>query len=83
MFPAFNRNKPVLNASITRSAKTIFPQDVCVSYQGCQPPTDLRSTYKDSYYLECAQIYAECDGKRYQAMDLNLSNPQLSTYLVT
>ena len=38
----------------------------------------------DSMYLNLAQIYAECgNGKRYQAMDLNLSSPQLSTYLVT
>jgi hypothetical protein len=33
--------------------------------------------------MNLAQIYAEVDGQRYAAMDLNLSNPSLSTYLVT
>lgn len=86
MFPVANRNKLLTNSAVKRPgtfSSTALPQDSVVSYQGCQPPSDLRGTYLDSYYLNLSQIYAEVDGKRYAAMDLNLSNPALSTYLVT
>ena len=86
MFPPANRNRLLTNSSVHRPgifSGTALPQDSVISYQGCQIPCDLRSTYLDSYYQNLAQIYAEVDGKRYAAMDLNLSNPALSTYLVT
>ena len=64
MFPPYNRNRLAVTAQVKRNT-VYFPQDVCVSYQGFQPPTDLRSTYKDSYYIECQDLYVEADGKRY------------------
>ncbi len=86
LFPPANRNKLATRSTVQRGGAfgaTALAQDSVVSYQGCQIPCDLRSTYLDSYYQNLAQIYAEVDGKRYAAMDLNLSSPQLSAYLVT
>lgn len=48
-----NRGKALTSCTVRRQgalAGTVLPQDVCVNYQGCQPVTDLRSTYLDSYY---------------------------------
>lgn len=37
----------------------------------------------DSYYLTMSSVYAEVDGRRYESMDIPISNPELSTYLKT
>jgi hypothetical protein len=44
---------------------------------------DLAATYMDSYYLTMSSVYAEIDGKRYESMDIPLSQSSLSTYLKT
>lgn len=61
------------------------PQDTVINLQGCNPPgiSDLRATYLDSYYLTMSSVYAEVDGRRYESMDIPISNPELSTYLKT
>lgn len=61
------------------------PQDTVINLQGCNPmgQNDLRSTYMDSYYFPMSSVYAEVDGRRYESMDIPLSDPALSTYLKT
>ena len=51
---------------------------------GCNPPTDLRGTYLDSYYMGLSSYYIDTgDGRRYESNDINIANPALSTYLRT
>lgn len=51
---------------------------------GCNPPTDLRGTYLDSYYLNLSSYYLDDgSGRRYESNDINIANPALSTYLRT
>lgn len=59
------------------------PQDTVVNYDGCQPPFDLRGTYIDSYYIPMSSVYAEVDSRRYESLDIPLSNPSFNTYLKT
>ena len=88
MFTGPTNSRPVYNSSIHRTgvlSGTPLPQDSMVDYDGLNIMArgDLRSTYLDAYYVQTSQLYLEIDGRRYNSMDLNLSNPALSAYLVT
>ena len=53
-----------------------------VNYLGCNPPTDLRGTYLDSYSVNLTSYYIDDgSGRRYESNDVNIANGQYSTYL--
>ena len=61
-----------------------LPQDTIVNYFGCNPPTDLRGTYLDSYAMNLTSYYIDDgSGRRYESNDVNIANGQYSTYLRT
>jgi len=57
-----------------------------VNYFGVNPPGvfDLRCNQAwDSYYVNMQDVYVQVNNKRYTVNAIPISNPELSTYLVT
>jgi hypothetical protein len=60
--------------------------DCMINYFGLNPPQigDLRCVQPlDSYYVNMQDIYVQVNNKRYNTNAIPISNPGLSTYLVT
>ena len=76
-----NNNKPSY-IPLSGQNTSPGPSDVLPNYLGCNPLTDLRGTYLDSYYMTLSSYYIDDgSGRRYESNDINISNPALSTYL--
>ena len=58
--------------------------DCMVNMKGVNPPRDLRGNSSwDSYYLNFSDAYVQVNNQRFAVNAIPISNPALSTYLVT
>ena len=77
-----NNNKATYIPQAGGATPSPLPQDCIPNYLGCNPVTDLRGNYIDSYAMTLSSYYIDDgSGRRYESNDVNISNGQFLTYL--